>query len=67
MQGNHAEAFRTEIMTVMAVILSEQFLTLGTVTGVFHIVNLYVSPQLPKLVTTAVCSFFSEDTKAAKD
>lgn len=54
-------------MTVMAVILSEQFLTLGTVTGVFHIVNSYVSPQLPKLVTTAACSFFSEGTKSAKD
>lgn len=61
------EAFRIEIMTVTAMILSEQFLTLGTVvTSVFHILNSYVSPQLPKLVTTA-CSFFSEVTKAAKD
>lgn len=60
------ETFGIEIMMVMAVILSEQFLILGTVTSVFYILNSYVSPQLPKLVTTA-CSFFSEDTKAARD
>lgn len=63
-QLNHVEEFRMQITTMLAMRLSEQLLSLGTVVGVFHILNSYVSPQLPKLVTI-ICPFL-ENSKAAR-
>lgn len=64
MQLSHVEEFRIQITTMIAMKLSEQLLSLGTMISVFHILNSYVSLQLLKLVTIA-CPFL-EDTKAAK-
>lgn len=58
------EEFRIRITIMLAMRLFEQLLSLGTVIRVFRILNSYVSPQLPKLVTIA-CPFL-EDIKAAR-